>query len=114
MKLLICRLLVALMVWTPFQLAHAGAIGTDAAIASSAQLDRAALASFVDRAEVTAQLRSLGVDPAAARGRIAALTDDEARTLAAQAHSLPAGGNSLGLFLLVVAIAAAWWFWKSF
>jgi hypothetical protein len=110
MKPVICRLLVALMIWAPFQLAHAGAIGTDTAIASSAQLDRAALAGFIARADVASQLQSLGVDPASARARIAALSDEEARTLAAQAQSLPAGGNALGLFLLVVAIGAAWWF----
>src|SRR6185436_20884056 len=90
MKSMICRLLAALMIWTQFQLAHAGAIGTDSAIASSAPLDaqfepqfdprfdRQALVSFVGRAEVASQLAALGVDPAAARERIAALSDDEA------------------------------------
>ena len=112
MKSLICRLLVALMIWTPFQLAQAGAIGTEAAIASPAQLDRAALVDFVGRADVAAQLQALGVDPSAARDRVAALGDEEARSLAAQAHTLPAGGNALGLFLFVAAVALAWWIWK--
>ena len=51
----ICRLLIVLMVWTPYQVAQADMIGTDQAAAPSSQADRAAVLSFVSRADVASQ-----------------------------------------------------------
>ena len=39
----ICRLLVVLMVWTPYQFAQAGMIGTDQVVSAASQADRATL-----------------------------------------------------------------------
>ena len=43
----ICRLLVVLMVWTPYQIAQAGMIGTDQVATASSQSERNAVLGFV-------------------------------------------------------------------
>ena len=111
----ICRLLIALMIWTPYQIATAGVIGTDQVVASTAQADRNAVVSFLTRSDVQSQLQSLGVDPKTAQERVAAMSDQEVRTLAGKIESLPAGGlsDAWAAALIIVAIAAAvWWFWR--
>jgi hypothetical protein len=80
--------------------AHAAMLGTDAATVSA---DRATILSALDRADVQAQLQARGVDPAQVKGRVAALTDEEAADIAARIDELPAGGI-LGLILLVFLI----------
>jgi hypothetical protein len=109
---IICRLLIVLMVWTPYQVAQAGMIGTDQATAASSQADRAAVLSFVSRADVAGELQSMGLDAATAKDRVAALTDAEVAYLAGRIERLPAGADSAGVILLILIIAAIWWVWK--
>lgn len=112
MKRLMCRMLAALMIWTPFQVAHAGMIGTDQ-VAQTSQADRGAVLNFVNRADVSGQLQTLGLDPATAKDRVAAMTDEEVRYLAGRIQSLPAGGTDAGaVLLLIVIVAVIWWAWK--
>ena len=108
----ICRLLIVLMVWTPYQVAQAGMIGIDQAAAPSSQADRAAVLSFVSRADVAGQLQSMGLDAATAKNRVAAMTDAEVAYLAERIEQLPAGADSAGVILLILIIAAIWWVWK--
>ena len=108
----ICRLLIVLMVWMPCQVAQAGMIGTDQAAASSSQTDRAAVLGFVTRAEVAGQLQAMGLAPARAKERVAAMTDGEVAYLAGKIQGLPAGGDTAGVILLILIIAAIWWVWK--
>jgi uncharacterized protein DUF6627 len=108
----ICRLLVVLMVWTPYQVAQAGMIGTDQVVTSSSQADRSAVLSFVSRADVAGQLQALGLDAATAKDRVAAMSDSEVRYLAGRINSLPAGADSAGVILVILIIAAIWWVWK--
>ena len=98
-----CRVLVAATALLPLSGAQAGMIGTD----QGAGYGRAAVARMVERADVASQLQALGVDPAAAKLRVAAMTDEEARLLAADLAGQPAGGTSIGLALIVAAIIAA-------
>src|SRR4030095_11353980 len=98
----ICRLLIVLMVWTPYQMAQAGMVGTDQVATPSAQADRDAVLSFVTRADVAGQLQSLGLDPASAKDRVAAMTDSEVASLASRIESLPAGGDTAGIILLIL------------
>lgn len=112
MKRLMCRVLVALMVWAPFQISYAGMIGTDE-VARSSQAERGAVLNFVSRADVSGQLQALGLDPATAKDRVAAMTDEEVRYLASRIQSMPAGGTDAGaVLLLIVIIAVIWWAWK--
>jgi hypothetical protein len=108
----ICRLLIVLMVWTPYQVAQAGMIGTDQVATTSSQADRSAVLSFVTRADVAGQLQALGLDGANAKDRVAAMTDTEVSYLAGQINSLPAGADTAGILLLILIIAAIWWVWK--
>ena len=107
----ICRFLVVLMVWTPYQIAQAGMIGTDQVVSSSS-VDRTTVMNFVSRADVSGQLQSLGLGPATAKDRVAAMTDQEVQTLANKINSLPAGGDATGVILLILIIAVIWWVWK--
>jgi len=97
-----CRLLVALMIWAPYQLASAGMIATDQTFAASVDADRAALASA---------LQSLGIDATIARERVAAMTDQEARTLAGEIANAPAGGVYGEGIVAIILISLIIWAW---
>jgi hypothetical protein len=111
-----CRLLVALMIWTPYQFATAGMIGTDQVVTASAQADRAAVVGFVGRGDVARQLQSLGIDPKTAQDRIGALSDQEVQSLAGKIQSLPAGADSadvaVGILIIAVIAVVVWYLWK--
>src|SRR5947209_8389743 len=98
MKALLCRLLIVMMAWTPFQMAQAGMIGTDQVVSTS-QADRGAVLGFVGRADVASQLQSFGLDTSTAKDRVAAMTDEEVRYLAGRIQSMPAGADGAGLLL---------------
>jgi len=108
----ICRLLVVLMIWTPYQVAQAGMIGTDQVATTSSQVDRSAVLSFVSRADVASQLQSMGLDASSAKDRVAAMSDGEVAYLAGRINNLPAGADTAGVILLILVIAAIWWVWK--
>ena len=108
----ICRLLMVLMVWMPYQAAQAGMIGTDLVATTSSQADRNAVLSFVTRADVAGQLQGLGLDATTAKDRVAAMTDSEVSYLAQRIDGLPAGADTSGIILLILVIAAVWWVWK--
>jgi hypothetical protein len=109
----ICRLMVAMMIWMPYQIATAAMIDTDQVVASSAQTDRTTVTNFLNRSDVANQLQSLGIDPASAKDRVGAMTDQEVQSLAGKINAMPAGGASAGaILLLILIIAAAWWFWQ--
>ena len=108
----ICRLLVVLMVWTPYQVAQAGMIGTDQVATPSTQADRSAVLGFVSRADVAGQLQAMGLDAATAKDRVAAMSDAEVSMLANRINSLPAGADTAGVLILILIIAAIWWVWK--
>jgi len=111
---IISRLLIALMIWTPYQIATAGIIGTDQVVASSSQVDRTTVLNFLSRSDVANKLQSLGIDPATANDRVAAMSDQEVQSLAGRINSMPAGGTSTGaaVLLIIIIAAAVWWFWQ--
>ena len=111
MKRTLCRMLIALMIWTPYQVAQAGMIGTEQVVSSASQTDRAALLNLVGRADVSRQLQALGIDPAQAKQRVQAMTDQEIGALAQRIGSLPAGGTSDGWVVVIIILIAAgiWW-----
>jgi hypothetical protein len=109
----LCRLLMVLMIWSPMQLAQAGMIGTEQIVQTASVGDRGTVMEYLGRAEVTSQLQSLGIDPAAARDRVAAMTDMEVQALADRINSMPAGASDAGavLLLLLIVGAVVWWVW---
>ena len=87
-------------------------IGTDQVVTSSSSADRSAVLSFINRSDVAGQLQALGLDPASAKDRVAAMTDNEVQSLAGRIDSMPAGADSSGIVLLIVVVAVIWWVWK--
>lgn len=108
--LLICRLLIASMTLLSLQSAHAGMIGTNQVVSvGNGQGDRDALLGIMSRSEVSSQFQSMGLDPQAARERVAAMTDEEIRSIADKLDTLPAGANGgdWGWGLAAVIVVAA-------
>jgi hypothetical protein len=108
-----CRALILFMLVFSFQSARAGMIGTDHATGvGSAQVERTHISGVLARDDVSRQLQALGVEPKAAQDRAAMLTDAEARGLAGDLHSLPAGADATGVIIVLLIVGAvAWWFW---
>lgn len=105
----VARLLTGALVWCGLQsgIAQASFIPTQAL--SAAQIEaqnspRSQLMQALAREDVQSQLQALGVSPAQAEARIAALTDAEVRTLEKQMADLPAGGDALGIIVLVFLV----------
>ncbi|MBS0388404.1 MAG: PA2779 family protein [Proteobacteria bacterium] len=93
--------------------AHAGMIGTQAAIDAQASAGRAAKLERVEaalaRADVRARLQSLGVNADDAAARAAALPDADLDRLSRSVDKLPAGGDAgllevAGLVFLVLLL----------
>jgi len=102
-RVLLCRLLAVLLVAAPYTAqTEAAMIASEQAMAASAQSQRDAVSRFVSRADVQRQLAAYGV--ANAGERVAALSDDEVRSLAGKIDALPAGADSGLTFLLIVAL----------
>jgi len=107
----ICRLLVALMVWAPFQMAQAAMLGTDQVVQSTAQQDRAHVLGVLEREDVASRLQLYGIDPAQAKDRVNAMSDEEVSKLAQNIDALPAGGlHGAGAVIVLLIIAGVvWW-----
>jgi hypothetical protein len=107
-KLLSVFLVFSLTAWTLPPQAMARMIGTEEAASAqtaTAPVDRGALIALLERADVRQQLEALGVDPRDARARVDALTDEQARDLAARMDEMPAGGASiLGVLFTIFII----------
>jgi hypothetical protein len=82
--------------------ASAGVIGTQEYLSAEARAGHLAeINAAISRGDVQAQLVSLGVDPANAMARAAALSDTELAQVAHEMNTLPAGGDG---FLAVIGI----------
>ena len=81
---------------------QAGIVGTESLI--DAQANREKVAVFMARQDVQTQLIEQGVDPVAAIQRIDRMTDSEVAGLAQQIDTLPAGGDALGVVLVVFLV----------
>lgn len=80
----------------------AGIVTTDQVTAG---VERNQVRSFLDRDDVRTRLQEFGVDPAAARARVDALSGDEVAALAGRIDQLPAGGTDLlGVLLFVFLV----------
>ena len=108
MKKMTCRALVVSLLALSFQTADAGMISADRA-ANSAPLDRAMVLSALDRAEIAAQLQAQGIDPAMARARMAAMTDEEVQAMAQDIQTAPAGAMSEVAFVAFLVVVVVIW-----
>ena len=86
-------------------LATAAIVTTDDIItAKELNLKRDHIRDWLARAEVREQLVARGVDPSQAQDRVASLTDNEVVSMAGKIDELPAGGDAIGVLVLVFLI----------
>lgn len=84
---------------------QAAMVGTAQVLAAEqGRLDRSRLASLLEREDLQHRLSALGVDVQDARGRVANLTDAEVARINQHITDLPAGGDALGVVVLVFII----------
>ena len=85
--------------------AYAGMVESTTAIQQAMQqVQRADLNSWLERADVQSKLIEFGVDLAAAKERVAAMTEDEIHRLNQGLGDMPAGGDVLGIILLIFLV----------
>jgi hypothetical protein len=98
--------LAASMLGVSIAPAQAAMVGTAQVIAAEqGALNRAQLASMLEREDMQRQLTAMGVDVQQAKDRVASLTDAEVARLNQQLGQLPAGADSvLGFVLAIIVI----------
>ncbi|HYD56922.1 MAG TPA: PA2779 family protein [Burkholderiales bacterium] len=79
--------------------AQAAMLSTEAALPG----ERGRVSAFLERAEVRAKLEAYGVRAEDVKDRVASMTDDEAKLVAAHIDELPAGGV-VGLILTIFLV----------
>lgn len=85
--------------------AQAALVGTGAVLSEArTQMDRQQLVEMIQRDEVSARLEAMGVDPADARARVERMTDAEVAALQQRIDQVPAGGDALGVVLVVFLV----------
>lgn len=106
LRRLTAQLLVATLLITGMHTqASAAMIGTSAlAQSEQSQISRDQLQRMLDRSDVQERLIALGVDPDAARERVAALTETEIASLSKRMDEMPAGGIDVITAALLVFI----------
>lgn len=85
--------------------ARAEMIGTHSLLTQDARATQMAdVQRFLTRDDVRQQIQSLGIDPATADQRVAAMTDSELQQVAQHMKSMPAGGDAIELLLIVILV----------
>jgi hypothetical protein len=98
-------LLAASLLGAPIAPVQAGMVGTAQVLAAEqGRTDRDRLASLLEREDLQRQLSAHGVDAQYAKERVAGLTDAEVTRLNQRIAELPAGGDVLGVILLIFII----------
>jgi hypothetical protein len=86
--------------------AQAAMIGTAEILsAQDDDLARQKVNRFLEREDVVHHLQAWGVGAGEAQSRVDAMTQEEIRLLAAKIDQMPAGGDALGLIVLVSVVA---------
>jgi hypothetical protein len=94
-----------LLLLASFGQAQAAIIANNQLIQQTQQAsDRAALLQTLQRTDVQQQLLAMGVTTADIESRVSHMTGDEVAQLNQQINDLPAGGDVLGLLVLIFII----------
>ena len=97
-RLLASLLVICIAMPLPTQ---AAMVATDKALGS---VEREHVNQYLARTDVQARLSQYGVNARDVQARIAAMNDDEVAQLAGKIDSLPAGGDILGVIVLVFLV----------
>lgn len=85
--------------------AYAGMVDSTTVMQQAQQkVERADLNTWLERADVQQKLVEFGVDPAAAKERVAAMTEAEIQQLNQGLADMPAGGDAMGIILLIFLV----------
>jgi hypothetical protein len=85
--------------------AFAGMVSTEQVMqANQASAGRERIKAFLNREDVRAQVRALGVDPEEAQVRVASLSDGEIAQINSRLEGLPAGGGFLGVVVSILVV----------
>lgn len=99
---------VMLLVSGPATAAHAAMVTTEEVVSvDQAQDERARLTDFLAREDVRQEMMALGVDPAEAEARVAALSDAEVANIAGKLGDMEAGqgvGAIVGAIVLIFLV----------
>jgi len=88
----------------PLGVAQSAMIGNTQLIDSAHGTDRVTMLKTLDRAQVREYLSGMGVDADQVKLRVAQMTDQEIATLNKKLGDLPAGGDVLGVVLVVFVV----------
>ena len=100
--LVLSTVMLSFSLYTPA--AHAAMITTDQVMGVDIASARTQIEMTLMRADVQQALLQQGVNPQDIQARVAALSDVEAAQMASQLNDLPAGGDGLGLLVMVFLI----------
>lgn len=97
LKKILAHTLITSLVCLGFtQSVQASMVGTEQVVtAAAAQKNRAKVEAAFKRADVQAALMARGINMTDATARVAAMSDEEAATVAHQIDTLPAGGDGI-------------------
>jgi hypothetical protein len=100
-------ILLAAVLSAHVPVARAEIVDTDAlGVASQAELERAKVRSFMERADVKERLRAMGVSGLVAGDRVDALSEAEVHALAQRIDAMPAGGAITQQEWILIGIVA--------
>lgn len=95
----------ALMIGQMSLVAQAAPVTTQSMLQAQQQAgERDRLLAQLEREAVAEQLMEMGVSPAEVKDRIAALSDEEVALLNERIDSLPAGGDVVGIIVLLFIV----------
>ena len=102
---ILCLLLSLSLIVLPIGPAQAAMIGNGQIIGEvQAELNRSDVLQLLERTEAQQQLMELGVSPEVVKERVSHMTDQEVAQLNRHLADLPAGGNVLGVILLLFIV----------
>jgi hypothetical protein len=92
------------LIMLPLGAANSAMIGSSQLIDPQQGVDRATLLQSLDRQQVRDYLSQQGVDADQVKLRVVQMTDDEIATLNSHLADLPAGGDILGVILVIFVV----------
>jgi len=92
------------MIMLPLGTVQSAMIGNSQFLEGGSTTSRSALLENLEREQVRSQLSQLGVDADAVKERVAQMTDQEIATLNERLGDLPAGGDVLGVIVLIFVV----------
>ncbi len=90
----------------PLQPVYAALVGTDQVIQQTEGSARDRVTAFMAREDVKAQIQALGIAPAEAQARVAALSDAEISQIAGKIDTMPAGEGAVGAIVGAIVLIA--------